>query len=358
MSQATYQATHQATKNILVTGGLGFIGYHLCCEIKCREPTAQLTIVDNLSSTKIDPTLLKPLGDIHRIDLNQFDHGQHRFDEIYHLASPVGSLGILEANGYVAHEISSLAMKVADIARDHSAKLLYLSSSEVYGRDGQHSEDVELRVPALRGTRMEYALGKLTAEHALLNRSAQGEFDVTIVRPFNVIGAWQSAQIGFVIPTFFESALAKQPLPVFGDGLQKRSFCLVDDLVSGMLAVQLRGHSQTIYNLGNPGNITNVKDLADDIVQLCQSSSRLSFTDPVAVYGDSYLEAFQKLPDINRAMSHTGWAPKADLATALRHCFAFFSQQHRVQQSLGNHPPHTPNTHQSNTVPAGTAISA
>ncbi|MEE9332580.1 MAG: NAD-dependent epimerase/dehydratase family protein [Granulosicoccaceae bacterium] len=312
------------TKHILVTGGLGFIGFHLCSEIKRRDPSAALTIVDNLSSTQINPTLLQALGDIHRIDLNQFDASNQKFDEIYHLASPVGSLGILESNGYVAHSISKLAMKAADIACNSSAKLLYLSSSEVYGRDGQHAEDIELRVPSLRGTRMEYALGKLTAEHTLLNRSAQNEFRLRIVRPFNVIGPWQSAEIGFVIPTFFAAAIAGTPLPVFGDGQQKRSFCLVDDLVDGMLAVQSRGVDQTIYNLGNPGNIISVKDLANDIVQLCHSNSSLKLTDPVEVFGTRYLEAFQKLPDIDKATNHTGWTPKADLATALRHCRSFY----------------------------------
>ncbi len=314
----------ESKKQILVTGGLGFIGFHLCKKIKHREPNASLTIVDNLSSTKIDSSLVNGLGKIHRIDLNQFNANNVKYDEIYHLASPVGSLGILDSNGYVAHSISQLAMKAADIASESGAKLLYLSSSEVYGRDGQHAEDVELRVPSLRGTRMEYALGKLTAEHILLNRSSQNEFSLRIVRPFNVIGPWQSAEIGFVIPTFFANALAGSPLPVFGDGLQKRSFCLVDDLVDGMLAVQHQGHNQTIYNLGNPDNITSVENLAWDIVKLCQSNSALALTDPVKLFGTSYLEAFQKLPDVSKALRHTGWSPKANLASALRHCLSFY----------------------------------
>ncbi|MDB4224245.1 NAD-dependent epimerase/dehydratase family protein [Granulosicoccus sp.] len=320
-------------KNILITGGLGFIGFHLCTQLRQHNPSARLTIVDNLSSTQIDPSLFTPLispsemtqGEIHITDLNEFDSTGQNFDEIYHLASPVGSLGILESNGYVAHSISSLAMKAADIASQSGAKLLYLSSSEVYGRDGQHTEDTELRVPSLRGTRMEYALGKLTAEHILINRSAQDGFTLRIVRPFNVIGAWQSAQIGFVIPTFFAAALNGTALPVFGDGSQKRSFCLVNDLVNGMMAVQQSGRDQAIYNLGNPDNIISIKELAHSIVQLCESDSKLTLTDPNTLYGESYLEAFQKMPDINKAIQHTGWKPKADLATALRQCKSFYS---------------------------------
>lgn len=315
-----------SSKSILITGGLGFIGYHLCSTLTRQYPGSKLTIVDNLSSTQIDPALVSQFSDIHILDLSEFDSRGRKFDEIYHLASPVGSLGILQSNGYVAHSISQLAMKAADIASDCSATLLYLSSSEVYGRDGQHTEDIELRVPSLRGTRMEYALGKLTAEHILINRSINDEFKLRIVRPFNVIGPWQSAEIGFVIPTFFAAALAGKPLPVFGDGLQKRSFCLVDDLVQGMIAVQQHGHNQSIYNLGNPGNIISIKSLANAIIKLCNSTSIVKNTDPTELFGSIYLEAFQKLPDITKARRHTGWYPQSDLPAALSNCKSFYQK--------------------------------
>ena len=185
-----------------------------------------------------------------------------RFEEIYHLASPVGSLGILEKSGRIAGDILSLADKAARIASYSKSRLLYVSSSEVYGRDGRHQESSEQRVPCKRGPRMEYALAKLTAEHALLNRAAEGSFELRIVRPFNAMGEWQSSTLGFVVPMFFEAALAGRDLHVFGTGKQIRSFCHVRDLVNGMIQVQATGQPDNVYNIGHPDNVISIEELA------------------------------------------------------------------------------------------------
>jgi len=300
-----------------VTGGLGFIGFHLSEALLAAYPGCHLTIVDNLSSTRLDYRSLVGRAEIHVGDLRDFAPGEARFDEIYHLASPVGSLGILDHHGLVASDILELARAASTLASSAGADLLYLSSSEVYGRDGQHDETADLVVPDRRGTRMEYALGKLTAEHVLANLADIGGHRLRTVRPFNVVGPWQSESLGFVFPAFFEAALSGADLLVHGNGSQTRSFCHVDDLVSGLIAVQAHGRPGSLYNVGNPGNRTSILDLAHRIVALCGSSSAVRTIDPRTRYGEHYLEAYNKMPAIERVTRDTGWRPRKALSTIL-----------------------------------------
>lgn len=304
-------------KQILVTGGLGFIGYHLCKRLLDMEPACEITVVDNLSSTQLDYSDLIGRLKIVIQDVCSLPDNLAVFDDIYHLASPVGSLGILEKSGRIAGEILDLAEKVASIATHSKARLLYVSSSEVYGRDGRHLESAEQIVPCKRGARMEYALAKLTAEHVLLNLAAEGDFQLRIVRPFNAMGEWQSAAIGFVIPKFFEAALAGRDLQVYGNGAQVRSFCHVSDLVNGIVQVQTNGGANQVYNLGHPDNIVDIEALAHLIRRLCQSDSTVVHVDPVSLYGARYIEAFDKIPNINKATEDTGWRPVVDLQSGL-----------------------------------------
>ncbi|MFK7892341.1 MAG: NAD-dependent epimerase/dehydratase family protein, partial [Granulosicoccus sp.] len=294
-------------KRVLVTGGLGFIGLHLCKQLLTNQPDTELTIVDNLSSTRLDYSELLHQANIHIADMRVLDEANADYHEIYHLASPVGSIGILERNGYIASDIIELATKAARLAMASGASLLYLSSSEVYGRDGQHQEGNELVVPNKRGARMEYSLGKLAAEHVLFNLAMDDLFKVRVVRPFNVAGEWQSAQLGFVIPRFFNAALNGEPLTVHGDGLQRRSFCHVSDLVKGVIAVQQHAPANEVFNVGNPNNIVTIKQLAEDIVAITGSSSPIIHVDPHQTYGKRYMEAFDKIPDIEKLAQYCDW---------------------------------------------------
>lgn len=314
------------SKRILVTGGLGFVGYHLCEALLGIYPNCELTIVDNLSSTKLDYQSLVGRAEIHIIDLRSFSPIQFNFDEIYHLASPVGSLEILKRHGYIASDILELAHVANELAARSSAKLLYLSSSEVYGRDGQHAESSDQIVPDRRGTRMEYALGKLTAEHVLLNLADNHQHSIRIIRPFNVVGRSQSDALGFVVPTFFKAALKGAPLLVHGNGKQTRSFCAVEDLVAGLLAVQHGGQQSTIYNVGNPYNKTSILELAESIKKVCNSTSEITLIDPMQRYGPHYLEAYNKMPVIDRVAEHTGWTPQISLQSILSRLLAHYNE--------------------------------
>lgn len=324
-------------KRILVTGGLGFIGYHLCKRLTKVEPASEIVIVDNLSSTQLDYSDLLEKVKIHSEDFCKLPFALGFFDDIYHLASPVGSVGILEKSGYIAQEILNLAIQAGELAARSGARLLYVSSSEVYGRDGRHDEGCEQIVPCKRGARMEYALAKLTAEHVLLNLAADGAFKLRIVRPFNAMGERQSSNIGFVIPRFFEAALSGEPLQVFGTGRQVRSFCHVDDLVAGILQVQNAGLLNHVYNIGHPDNIITIADLAVGIRDLCHSDSPIDYVDPVDIYGKHYLEAFNKIPDIAKATADTDWRPRIDLTSALERVLRHYRTV-RSQAKPGSEP--------------------
>lgn len=304
-------------KKILITGGLGFIGYHLIAYLTKRNSDLNITVVDNLSSSIIEFGPLYEKLNVKIQDLLDVKDMDSDFAEIYHLASPVGSLGILSKNGFVAKNIIDLTYKVVDITRQCNAKLLYVSSSEIYGHSGIHPETAEKHITGNTGTRTEYALGKLTSEIILQNLNLNNPFRYNIVRPFNVIGAQQSSKIGFVVPTFFEQALKNEQIPVFLDGRQKRSFCHVDDTVSAMVCIQESDIIHEVFNIGNDRNTTTILDLAKIIREICHSRSEIIFVDPVRKYGKCYLEAFDKIPNIDKITTLLGWKPEIGLEAAI-----------------------------------------
>ncbi len=301
------------SNRVLVTGGLGFIGSNLCRRLLSEQSDIELTIIDDLSGTVTDYSDLAPHAEIVIADQRTLNPFTARFDAVYHLASPVGSLGILGRTGQIASDIIDLASHAQSVAANAGASLLYVSSSEVYGRAGKHSEDIDMVVPPRRGARMEYALGKLTAEHVLYNKCAAQEVDLRMIRPFNCSGPGQSPGLGFVVPTFVSAALAGTPLPVHSNGKQRRAFCHVQDLASGILAVQAQGRAGALYNLGQPSGVVTIRGLAEFIVDRLGSKSKIVHIDPTEKFGPTWIEAFDKIPDISRAQAETGWAPLHDL---------------------------------------------
>jgi nucleoside-diphosphate-sugar epimerase len=312
-------------KKILITGGLGFLGQHLARYLLRTHPGCQLTIIDNLSSSKINYEQLQNRAEILIADFRTVSLAGRRFSRIYHLASPVGSLGILARSGYVAKEITDLALRAGELAADSGAAVLYVSSSEVYGKAGVQREVDELAVPVQTGTRMEYSLGKLAGEHLLGNLAARFGFRLTVVRPFNALGEGQSARIGFVVPTFFRNALAGKPLPLFNGGNQIRCFCHAEDVARGLVAIQERGKDRHTYNIGNPDNAVSIRELAMRIRELCASDSQLETVDPTQRFGAHYLEASAKSPCIDKIKADTGWTPAIDLDSALTRVYDYYS---------------------------------
>jgi UDP-glucose 4-epimerase len=308
--------------NALITGGFGFIGSHLS-ERLLIDPGTRIHVVDNLTTNPIDiHAFIRNLhsGDRLTYDIvavSEYFSGDDlpKFDEVYHLASVVGPVGVLKHGGNILRSVVDDTYAVAAYALRNQARLCDVSTSEVYGggRDGYCSEKDSMIIPPKVSIRLEYAVAKLGAEVALMNMVRVAGLQASIVRPFNVAGPRQSAAGGFVLPRFINQALAGEPLTVYGDGQMIRAFTNVKDIADGIVRVMRYGRRGEAYNIGNPANKTTILDLAHRVVKIVGTRSSINFVDPKQLWGPLFEEANDKYPDADRAMNDLGWSPKFGL---------------------------------------------
>lgn len=323
-------------KKVLVTGGFGFLGTHLV-ELLLAEGGQKVHVVDDLSTSPVDlDYFLRELGNTDRLTydvctVEKYFEGSHvpLFDEIYHLASPVGPAGILLLAGNMVREIVRDAYTLVDYCLKNRTRLLDVSTSEIYGggQQGYCPESTPKIVPPETTVRLEYAIGKLAAETAIINTTRVKGLSAVIIRPFNVAGPRQSPKGGFVLPRFIQQADAGKPLTVFGDGSAIRAFTHVKDMVEGIRCGMLRGKAGEAYNIGNPANKTTILDLAERVVRELGSKSQIKFVDPKQIYGPLYEEANDKFPDNKKAIEGLGWQPTRSFQTVIRDAFDDYSKQ-------------------------------
>jgi len=306
-------------KRVIVTGGAGFIGSHLCdallergCEVMC---------VDNLATgrfSNIELALENPLFSVHDADVTEpFDLAA---DMIYHLASPASPVDYYEMpiETMLANSIGT--RNCLELALKNDAKMLMASTSEVYGDPevSPQREDYFGHVNPV-GLRSCYDEGKRFAEALCKSYERVHEIPIVIVRIFNTYGSRMRADDGRVIPNFVCQALQGQPITLYGDGSQTRSFCHVSDMVKGlMLAMDTPEAAGEIINIGNPDEM-RVIDLAARIREKTGTSSALAF-EPLPAD-----DPLQRKPDITKAMKVLGWAPRVGLDQGLEDTIAWFS---------------------------------
>ena len=323
-------------KKILVTGGFGFIGSTLVEQLLEKSEVA-IHVIDNMSTSPLEvPDYLEQIGSPANLtyDLVTIEHfftrsSVPRFDEIYHLAAPVGPAGVLQHAGNMVRDVVRDAYLIIDYCRAHGTKLLDVSTSEIYGggQSGYCPETTPKIVPAVTTVRLEYAIAKLAAETAIINMCRTRDLKATIVRPFNVSGQRQSPKGGFVLPRFIQQASVNQPITVFGDGRAIRAFTNVKDMASGIILAMDRGANGEAYNVGNPANKTTILDLATRVKAVLESESEIRFVDPKKIYGELYEEANDKFPDAERAKKELGWQPRYTIEETIQDAFREFRRQ-------------------------------
>lgn len=316
-------------KKILITGGLGFIGRHLIRYFQAQPYRSELTVIDDLSGSGLKEKDAVQVGkdiSVRVEDFLSYRPEGKQFDYIYHLASPVGAIGILNKSGEIAKQIVDLAVKAVEVSLQCKARLMYISSSEIYYASPQQHEETEITLNVHEGARIEYAIGKYAGEVLIRNAAFSESLQFNICRPFNLIGEEQSSKLGFVVPRFFEACLTNLPVEVFGNGQQVRSFCDIQDFVPALVKFQESNLVHETLNIGNLHNRTNILNLAQTIKTLTQSSSQIKFIDPVSKYGNLYMEGGEKLANTEKAKKLIGLELSFNLIDTLKRIHSYYQK--------------------------------
>ncbi len=307
-------------KRILVTGGAGFLGSHLCERLV--EEGHDVLCLDNFFTGTKDNVA-------HLLDKHNFELMRHdvtfpvyvEVDEIYNLACPASPIHYQHDPVQTTKTSVHGAINMLGLAKRTKAKILQASTSEVYGDPQVHPQTEEYwgHVNPI-GHRSCYDEGKRCAETLFFDYHRQHNLRIKVARLFNTYGPRMHPNDGRVVSNFIMQALQDKPITIYGDGNQTRSFCYVDDLIE--VLVRLMNSDDEItgpINTGNPGEFT-ILELAEKIISLTDSKSELIFQ-PLP-----HDDPMQRKPDISRAQQLLGWTPTVNLEQGLKHTIAYFTE--------------------------------
>ena len=305
-------------KKVLITGGAGFIGSHLC--EKLLKGGYRVICMDNLITGKkenISHLLNNPDFKFIQHDVSKYINIEEDLDYILHFASPASPID------YQLYPIQTLKVgslgthNTLGLAKAKKAKYLLASTSEVYGDPlvNPQKEDYWGNVNCV-GPRGVYDEAKRFAEAITLAYHRTHKIDTKIARIFNTFGERMRKDDGRAVPNFITQALNNQPLTIYGDGSQTRSFCYIDDLVDGIYKLMLSGLNEPV-NLGNPNEIT-ILNLAKKIIKFANSKSKIVHK-PLPVDDPKV-----RCPDIEKAKSELSWLPQVNLEEALIKTITWF----------------------------------
>lgn len=305
---------------VLVTGGAGFLGSHLCDKLIKEEN--DVICVDNLftgSKDNIRHLLGNPYFEFIRHDVTQPLFIE--CDQIYNLACPASPLWYQKDPIYTIKTSLYGAMNMLGLAKRVGARILQSSTSEVYGDPSVHPQPESYRgnVNTI-GPRSCYDEGKRAAETLFFDYHRQHGVDIKVMRIFNTYGPRMDIGDGRVVSNFIVQALKNKDITIYGDGSQTRSFCYVDDLIEGMVCfMNSRDGLTGPINMGNPGEFT-IKDLAELVIKKTNSSSKIVYEKlPVD-------DPTQRKPDILFAETELKWAPTIPLETGIEKTIDYFQK--------------------------------
>lgn len=307
------------TKRILVTGGSGFLGSHLC--ERFLEEGHDVICVDNFFTSSKDNVR-------HMIGHQRFELLRHdvtfplyvEVDEIYNMACPASPIHYqYDAVQTVKTSVHG-AINMLGLAKRVKARILQASTSEVYGDPKVHPQKEEYwgHVNPV-GIRSCYDEGKRCAETLFMNYHTQCGVDIRVARIFNTYGPRMHPNDGRAISNFIVQALKNDPITIYGNGKQTRSFCYVDDLIDGLTRLMAKLGITGPINIGNPTEVT-IGELAKTIIELTNSKSKIEYN---PLPGDDPL---QRCPDITLAKETLDWQPQVQLVDGLKKTIRYFDQ--------------------------------
>lgn len=308
-------------KRVLITGGSGFLGSHLCDRF--IKEGYDVICMDNLLTGSIE-NISHLFGnesfEFHKHDVTNHVYVKGDLDLILHFASPASPIDYLEMPIQTLKVGSLGTHKVLGLAKEKKARFLLASTSEVYGDPQVHpqSENYWGNVNPI-GSRGVYDEAKRFAEAMTMAYQRYHNMETRIVRIFNTYGSRMRLRDGRALPTFMRQALKNEPLTVFGDGSQTRSFTYVDDLVEGIYRLSKSNEKEPV-NLGNPEEVT-ILEFAKEIIELTGSSSKIAFED----LPDDDPQIRQ--PDISKAKDVLDWEPKIPRAEGLKKTLTYFRKE-------------------------------
>lgn len=308
------------TKRVLVTGGAGFLGSHLCARL--LEQKCEVLCVDNYftgTRRNIEPLLDEPAFEVMRHDVTFPLYVE--VDEIYNLACPASPIHYQHDPIQTTKTSVIGAINMLGLAKRLNARILQASTSEIYGDPSVHPQTEDYHgLVNIAGPRSCYDEGKRCAETLFHDYRRKYKFPVRVARIFNTYGPNMHPKDGRVVSNFIVQALTNKPITIYGSGAQTRSFCYVDDLVEGLM--RLMSVEQDVdgaVNLGNPEEVTMLQ-LASMIVELVGSRSSIE-TRPLPQD-----DPRQRCPDITRAQKLLRWSPRVHLNAGLGKTIAYFEE--------------------------------
>jgi len=307
-------------KRVMVTGGAGFLGSHLCERL--LEKGCDVLCVDNYytgSKRNIAHLLESPYFELYRHDITFPLYVE--VDEIYNLACPASPIHYQNDPVQTTKVNVHGSINMLGLAKRIKARILQASTSEVYGDPSVHPQpESYLGNVNCIGPRSCYDEGKRCAETLFFDYYRQHSLKIKVARIFNTYGPRMHLNDGRVVSNFIIQALRGEPITIFGDGTQTRSFCYVDDLIEGLIRLMQSPDDVTgPVNLGRPDEFT-ILELAEKVVELTNSKSEIVF-EPLPTDDPK-----QRRPDITMARKILGWEPKMALEEGLRKTIAYFEE--------------------------------
>ena len=313
------------TERILITGAAGFLGSHLCDRF--IKEGFEVLAMDNLITgdiSNIDHLFKEERFTFYNHDVSNFVHVSGNLDYILHFASPASPIDYLKIPIQTLKVGSLGTHNLLGLAKDKNARILIASTSEIYGDPLEHPQNEEYfgNVNCI-GPRGVYDEAKRFQESITMAYHRFHKLDTRIARIFNTYGPRMRLNDGRVIPAFMGQALRGEDLTVFGDGLQTRSFCYVDDQIEGIYKLLFSEYTNPV-NIGNPEEIT-ILDFAKEIVDLTGTDQKIIHEElPVD-------DPKKRRPDITVAKKVLDWEPKTDRTTGMKKTFDYFKSLSQEQ---------------------------